>query len=200
MTREDAWAILTEQTASPNLLKHMMAVEAVMRAYARRFGEREETWGLVGLLHDLDYEQHPSQEAGHPFVGATLLRDRGLDAALCRAILSHADYSGVPRETRMEKALFAADELAGFVIAVALVKPSRSLIDVDVASVRRKMRDKAFARGVRREDIVRGAEELGIPLDEHVGVVIQALKEIAPQLGLDGAAGPVPGPGPVPTA
>ncbi len=190
MTRDDAWAILTEYTASPNLLKHMMAVEAVMRAYARRFGEDEPAWGLVGLLHDLDYEQHPSQEAGHPFIAAKLLRERGLDPALCRAILSHADYSGVPRETRMEKALFAADELAGFVIAVALVKPSRSLADVDVASVKRKMKDKAFARGVRREDIVRGAEELGIPLEEHIGMVIQALQGIAPQLRLDGAAAP----------
>ncbi len=189
MTRGDAWAILTEHTSSPNLLKHMLAVEAVMRAYARRFGDNEETWALAGLLHDLDYEQHPSQEAGHPFVGATLLRERGLDEAVCRAILSHADYSGVPRVSRMEKTLYAADELAGFVIAVALVRPSRSLADVDVVSVVKKMKDKAFARGVRREDIVRGAEELGIPLEEHIGVVIQALREIAPQLGLDGQGG-----------
>ncbi len=184
MTREDAWAIVTDHTASPNLQKHMLAVEAVMRAYARRFGEDEEAWGLVGLLHDLDYEKHPSQEAGHPFVGAKLLRERGLDEALCRAILSHADYSGVTRESRMEKALYAADELAGFVIAVALVKPSRSLADVDAPSVEKKMKDKAFARGVRREDIVGGAEALGVPLDEHIGVVIAALKEIGPQLGL----------------
>ncbi len=189
MTRGDAWAILTEHTSSPNLLKHMLAVEAVMRAYARRFGDNEETWALAGLLHDLDYEQHPSQEAGHPFVGATLLRERGLDEAVCRAILSHADYSGVSRVSRMEKTLYAADELAGFVIAVALVRPSRSLSDVDVSSVVKKMKDKAFARGVRREDIVRGAEELGIPLEEHIGVVIQALREIAPQLGLDGQGG-----------
>ncbi len=189
MTRDQAWAILTEQTSSPNLLKHMIAVEAVMRAYARRFGEDEETWGIVGLLHDLDYEQHPSREAGHPFVGAALLRDRGLDERLCRAILSHADYSGVPRETPMEKALFAADELAGFVIAVALVRPSRSLSDVDVGAVKKKMKDKAFARGVRREDIVRGAEELGVPLDAHIETVIHALREVAPQLGLDGRGG-----------
>jgi putative nucleotidyltransferase with HDIG domain len=165
----------------------MLAVEAVMRAYARRFGEDEETWGLVGLLHDLDYEKHPSQEAGHPFAGVELLRQRGFPEPLCRAILSHADYSGVPREGRMEKALFAADELSGFVIAVALVRPSRAITDVDVPSVRKKMKDKAFARAVRRDDIVRGAEELGIPLDEHIGVVIDALKRIAPQLGLDGA-------------
>jgi putative nucleotidyltransferase with HDIG domain len=189
VTRDQAWAILTEQTSSPNLLKHMIAVEAVMRAYARRFGEDEETWGIVGLLHDLDYEQHPSREAGHPFVGAALLRDRGLDERLCRAILSHADYSGVPRETPMEKALFAADELAGFVIAVALVRPSRSLSDVDVGAVKKKMKDKAFARGVRREDIVRGAEELGVPLDAHIETVIHALREVAPQLGLDGRGG-----------
>jgi len=187
MTREEAWGILTEETTNPNLLKHMLAVEAVMRVYARRFGEDAEDWGLVGLLHDLDYERHPSQEAGHPYAGASLLRDRGLDERLCRAILSHADYSGVPRETRMEKALFAADELSGFVIAVALVKPTRSLADVEVSSVQKKMKDKAFAKGVRREDIVRGAAELGVPLEEHIATVIGALQEIAPQLGLDGA-------------
>lgn len=187
MIRDNAWAILNEHTSSPNLIKHMLAVEAVMRAYARRFGEDEGTWGLVGLLHDLDYEKHPSQEAGHPFVGVKLLQERGLDEALCRAILSHADYSGVARLTRMEKTLFAADELAGFVIAVALVRPSRSLVDVDVTSVVKKMKDKAFARAVRREDITRGAAELGIPLEEHIGVVIQALRGIAPQLGLDGS-------------
>ncbi len=193
MTRDEAWAVLTEHTSSPNLLKHMLAVEAVMRAYARRFGEDEETWGVVGLLHDLDYERHPSQEAGHPVVGAALLRERGLDERLCRAILSHADYSGVPRDSLMEKALFAADELAGFVVAVALVRPSRSLADVDVPSVKKKMKDKAFARGVRREDIVRGAEELGVPLEAHIEVVIEALRGIAPQLGLDGQRAHGPG-------
>lgn len=186
MSRDDAWAVLTEQTSSLNLIKHMLAVEAVMRAYARRFGEDEEAWGMVGLLHDLDYERHPSQDAGHPFAGVRVLRERGWDEAVCRAILSHADYSGVPRVTRMEKALYAADELSGFVIAVALVRPSRSLADVDVTSVTKKMKDKAFARGVRREDIVHGADELGVPLEEHIGVVIQALRDIALQLGLDG--------------
>lgn len=186
MTRDEAWSILTEQTQNPNLLNHMLAVEAVMRAYARHFGEDEEAWGLVGLLHDLDYERHPSQEAGHPFAGVALLRARGLDEHLCRAVLSHADYSGVPRETHMEKALFAADELSGFVIAVALVRPSKSLSDVDVAAVKKKMKDKAFAKGVRREDIVKGAEEIGVPLDEHIAAVITALRSIAPQLGLDG--------------
>lgn len=186
MTREEAWALLVAETPSVNLQKHMLAVEAVMRAYARRFGEDEQTWGLVGLLHDLDYEKYPSQEAGHPFKGVDVLRQRGLPEPLCRAILSHADYSGVPRENRMEKTLFAADELSGFVIAVALVRPSRAITDVDVRSVLRKMKDKAFARAVKREDITRGAEELGVPLEEHVGVVIQALTGIASQLGLEG--------------
>jgi len=180
---------LAEHTTNPNLLKHMLAVEAVMRAYARRFGEDEESWGLVGLLHDLDYEKHPSGEAGHPFKGVEVLRGRGVDESLCRAILSHADYSGIPRETMMEKALFAADEVSGFVIAVALVKPSRALADVDVASVKRKMKDKAFAKGVRREDIVKGAAELGVALDDHLAAVIAALQGVAPQLGLDGARG-----------
>lgn len=184
MRREEAWALLVVETPSVNLQKHMLAVEAVMRTYARRFGEDEDTWGLVGLLHDLDYEKHPSQEAGHPFAGVDMLRRRGLPEPLCRAILSHADYSGVPRESRMEKALFAADELSGFVIAVALVRPSRAITDVDVPAVLKKMKDKAFARAVRREDITRGAEELGVPFEEHVGVVIQALTGIASQLGL----------------
>ena len=194
MTREEAWALLVAETPSVNLQKHMLAVEAVMRAYARRFGEDEETWGLVGLLHDLDYEKHPSQEAGHPFAGVDLLRGRGLPEPLCRAILSHADYSGVPRESRMEKTLFAADELSGFVIAVALVRPSRAIADVDVPSVLKKMKDKAFARAVRREDITRGAEELGVPLEEHVGVAIEALKGIASQLGLEGTRANADGP------
>lgn len=157
-----------------------------MRAYAHRFGGDEETWGIVGLLHDLDYERHPSREAGHPFVGVQLLRERGVPEPICRAILSHADYSGVPRETLMEKALFAADELTGFVIAVALVRPERSLAGVDVPAVARKMKDKAFARGVRRGDIAQGAEALGVSLEEHIGFVIRALQGIAPQLGLDG--------------
>src|SRR5271165_5532180 len=157
MRREDAWLLLSEQTSSASLVKHMLAVEAVMRAYARKYGEDEDLWGVVGLLHDLDYERHPSQEAGHPFAAVELLRARGVAEPICRAILTHADYSGVPRESKMEQALYSADELSGFVIAVALVRPSRSLADVDVSSVKRKMKDKAFARGVRREDIVRGA-------------------------------------------
>jgi putative nucleotidyltransferase with HDIG domain len=189
MTRQQAWEILTEHTSNPNLLKHMLGVEAVMRAYARRFEQDEEQWAVAGLLHDMDYERYPSREAGHPFKGVEILRGRGVDETVCRAILSHADYSGVSRETLMEKALFAADELSGFVIAVALVKPNRALAEVDVRSVRKKMKDKAFARGVRREDIVNGAAELGIPLDEHIESVIAALREVAPELGLDGSSG-----------
>ncbi len=155
-----------------------------MRAYARRFGEDEESWGIVGLVHDLDYERCPSQGAGHPFVGVEELRRRGLPEAWCRAVVSHAGYSGVPRQTQMERALYAVDELVGFIIAVALVKPGRSLAEVDVTSVKKKMKDKAFARGVNRDDVGSGAEGLGIPLDEHIDTVIRALREVAPQLGL----------------
>jgi putative nucleotidyltransferase with HDIG domain len=182
--REQAYAILCEWVQNPNLRKHMLAVEACMRAYARRFGEDEEAWGVVGLLHDLDYERYPEPgPGGHPFVGVEELRRRGLPEASCRAILSHADYSGVPRQTRMEKALFACDELTGFVVAVALVK-GRSLRNVDVESVTRKMKDKAFARAVRREDIVRGAEELGVPLDDHIATVLDAMRGVADSLDL----------------
>lgn len=155
-----------------------------MRAYARKFGEDEETWGIIGLLHDLDYERCPSQEAGHPFVGVEELRRRGVPEMWTRAILSHADYSGVPRETQLEKSLYAVDELVGFITAVAYVRPNRSLAEVDVAAVRKKMKDKAFARGVNREDVIKGAEELQIPLDEHIAFVIEALRGVAPQLGL----------------
>ncbi len=184
MTRADAWALVCEWIQNVNLRKHLLAAEAAMRAYARRFGEDEDVWGTVGLVHDLDYERCSSQDAGHPFVGVEELRRRGAPEAWCRAVLSHADYSGVSRESLMEKTLFAVDELVGFVIAVALVKPGKSLADVDVASVRKKMKDKAFARGVNRDDVVRGADGLGLPLDEHIGVVIQALQGIAPELGL----------------
>jgi putative nucleotidyltransferase with HDIG domain len=184
MTREGAWNLLCEWIANPNLRKHLLAAEAAMRAYARKFEEDEETWGIVGLLHDLDYERCPSQEAGHPFVGVEELRRRGVPDTWPRAILSHADYSGVGRETLMEKTLYAVDELVGFIIAVALVKPGKSLAEVDVPSVRKKMKDKAFARGVNREDVIRGAEELGIPLDQHIAFVIGALQNSAQQLGL----------------
>lgn len=184
MTRDQAWALVCEWIANPNLRKHLLAAEAAMRAYARQFGEDEDTWGTVGLVHDLDYERCPSQEAGHPLVGVEELRRRGVPEAWCQAILAHADYSGVPRQSNMEKALYGVDELVGFVIAVAMVKPGKSLAEVDVASVKKKMKDKAFARGVNREDVVRGAAELGIPLDEHIGRVLDALRGVAPQLGL----------------
>lgn len=185
--RADAWALVCEWTASPNLRGHMLAVEAAMRGYARRFGEDEDAWGLVGLLHDLDYERYPSQEAGHPFRGVEHLRARGYPEVVCRAILSHADYTGVPRESRMERALHACDELTGFIVAVALVRPSRSVHEVDVASVRKKMKDKAFARPVDRGEMLRAADALGVPFDEHVAVVIQAMQGIAAEIGLAGA-------------
>ncbi len=184
MTRDEAWALVCEWMQNPNLRKHLLGVEAAMRAYARKFGENEEVWGAVGLLHDLDYERCPSQEAGHPFVGVEELRRRGLPEAWCRAILSHADYSGVPRTTPMEKSLYAVDELVGFLIAVALVRPTRRIADVDAAAVKKKMKDKAFARGVRRDDLIAGAAGLGVPLDEHIGFVLHALQQIAPALGL----------------
>lgn len=184
MTRDEAWALVCAWMQNPNLRKHLLAVEAAMRAYARKFGGDEETWGIVGLLHDLDYERCPSREAGHPFVGVEELRRRGVPEEWCRAILSHADYSGVPRQSLMEKALFAADELVGFIIAVALVKPNKSLAEVDVVSVKKKMKDKAFARGVNRDDVMRGAEELAVPLDGHIDFVIRALQQVASQLGL----------------
>ena len=185
--RGDAWALLCEWTPNPNLRKHMLAVEATMQSYARRFGEDEALWGLVGLLHDLDYERHPSQEAGHPFKGVEYLRANGYPEIVCRAILTHADYSGVSRESHMERALHACDELTGFVIAVALVRPSRSLHEVDVAAVKRKMKDKAFARAVSRDEIVRAAEVLGVPFDDHVALVIDAMRGIAGDLGLAGS-------------
>ena len=184
MTRDDAWVLLCEWIQNPNLRKHLLASEAAMRASARKFGEDEDAWGIVGLLHDLDYERHPSQDAGHPFVGIEELKRRGLPDAWTRAMLSHADYAGLARETTMEKTLFAVDELVGLITAVALVRPHKSLAEVDVAAVRKKMKDKAFARTVNREDIVRGADGLGVPLDEHIAFVITALQQIAPQLDL----------------
>jgi putative nucleotidyltransferase with HDIG domain len=189
--RAQAWELVCEWTPNPNLRNHMAAVEAAMRAYARRFGEDEDLWGLVGLLHDLDYERFPSQEAGHPFRGVEHLRALGYPEVVCRGVLSHADYSGVVRESRMEHALHACDELTGFIVAVALVRPSRSLHDVDVAAVKKKMKDKAFARPVNREELLHAAAALGIPFDEHVAVVIGAMQGIAGELGL--AGGPAPG-------
>jgi predicted hydrolase (HD superfamily) len=158
-----------------------------MRAYARRFSEDEETWGLVGLIHDFDYERYPTPEE-HPYKGNEILQARGYSGEIRRAIMSHAEYTGVSRETPMEKALFACDELAGFITAVALVKPGKTLVEVDAKSVRKKMKDKAFARSVRREDIVNGARELGVDLDEHITFCIEALKGIAKELGLTGSA------------
>lgn len=185
--RQRAWQLLTEYTRSPHLIKHALAVEAAMRHYARHFGEDEEIWGVVGLLHDFDYERWPSLE-DHPFRGAEILRQRGYPEHVVRAILGHGQHTGVPRDTLMARTLFAVDELCGFVIACALVRPSRSVLDLEVSSVKKKLKDKAFARGVRREDIQQGADELGIPLDEHIGHVIAALRRVAAELELDGRA------------
>jgi putative nucleotidyltransferase with HDIG domain len=177
-----------EYTASDALRKHMYAVEIAMRALAERYGEDPESWGLVGLLHDFDYERYPNQAhsptEGHPAEGVRLLAERGLPEPMQRAILGHATYSGVPRDTLMARALFAVDELAGFLVACALVRPSRSLQDLEVSSVKKKLKDKAFARGVSREDVIRGAEELGVPLDEHIAFVLDALRPHEKTLGL----------------
>jgi putative nucleotidyltransferase with HDIG domain len=182
-SRQEAYAILTEHTHGESLIKHALAVEGAMRFYAARAGEDAEMWGVAGLLHDFDYEQYPSLD-DHPFKGAEILRTRGCDEELIRTILSHADHTGVPRETSMQRALFAVDELSGFVTAVALVRPSRKLEDVEPSSVKKKLKDRAFARNVSREDIKRGAELLGLSEDEHIANVLAALKAIAPELGL----------------
>jgi putative nucleotidyltransferase with HDIG domain len=185
MNCEEGWCLLTEFTQSESLRKHALAVEACVRAYARKFGEDEETWGLVGLIHDFDYEKYPSAE-DHPFRGSEILAERGVSEEIRRAILSHADYSGVPRVSKLEKTLFACDELAGFITAVALVKPSKSLNEVDAKSVRKRMKDKAFARSVNRQDIINGAADLGVDLDEHITFCVEAMKTIAERLGLAG--------------
>src|SRR5436190_21722664 len=181
--RERAWGLLTEFTQSESLRKHALAVEACMRAYARKMGGDENLWGVVGLIHDFDYEKWPSLE-DHPYRGNEILKERGYSDEIRRAIMSHAEYSGVTRDSTMEKALFACDELAGFITAVALVKPGKSLAEVDAKSVRKKMKDKAFARSVSRDDIVNGARDLGVDLDEHIAFCIEAMKGIAQQLGL----------------
>ncbi|MBZ5647172.1 MAG: HDIG domain-containing protein [Acidobacteriia bacterium] len=183
--RGAAWGLLCEYTQSESLRKHALAVEACMRAYARRFGEDENLWGNVGLLHDFDYEKWPSAQ-DHPFRGSEILKERGYDDAFRRAILSHADYSGVSRESKLEKTLFACDELAGFITATALVKPNKSLAEVEAKSVRKKMKDKAFARSVNRDDITKGAVEVGADLEEHIAFCIGAMKAVADQLGLAG--------------
>jgi len=185
MDRQSAWELLCEYTKGDGLRKHGLAVEAVMRHFARTHGEDEETWAIAGLLHDFDYEQNPTEE-GHPFVGAQILRERGYPDEVVRAILGHADYTGVPRDTLMAKALYAVDELTGFVTAVALVRPNKRLDEVEPASVRKKMKDKAFARSVNRDDIVKGAQELGVDLDAHIAEVIGAMRAVAGELGLGG--------------
>ena len=187
-TREEAWEILNEYTKNPNLIKHALAVEAGMKAYARRFGEDEEKWAVVGLIHDFEYEQYPDLgPGGHPFKGAEIMREMGLDEALIRAVAAHApEITGVTLETNMEKAIYAVDELTGLIIAVALVRPSKSILDVKVRSVRKKWKDKGFAAGVKREDIEDGAAQLGVELSEHIGIVLEAMKAIAAELGLEG--------------
>jgi predicted hydrolase (HD superfamily) len=188
MTRDEALTLLHEHTQSPALRQHMLAVEAAMRAYAIQQGEDAERWGLVGLLHDFDYERFPNPEHapgdGHPAWGVARLRERGLPDDMCEAILGHAPYCGVPRRSAMAKTLFAVDELCGFLVACALVRPSRSLADLEVSSVRKKLKDKAFARGVSREEVRQAADELGVPLDEHIAVVIRALRPVERTLGL----------------
>jgi putative nucleotidyltransferase with HDIG domain len=185
--RETAWGLLTEFTQSESLRKHALSVEACMRAYARKLGGDEALWGVAGLLHDFDYEKYPSLD-DHPYKGNEILKERGYPEEIRRAIMSHAEYTGVTRDSPMEKALFACDELAGFITAVALIKPGKSLVEVDAKSVRKRMKDKAFARKVNRDDIVNGAAALGVDLDEHITFCIEALKSIADQLGLDGSA------------
>jgi len=186
--RDAAWSLLTRFTQSESLRKHALAVEACMRAYARHFGEDENKWGVIGLIHDFDYEKWPSPE-DHPFKGCQILEEAGYPEDIRRAILSHADYSGVPRESKLEKTLYACDELAGFITAIALVKPGKSVAEVDARSVRKKMKDKPFARSVNRDDIIRGAADLGLDLDQHITYCIEALKSIARELGLAGNSG-----------
>ncbi|HXD16719.1 MAG TPA: HDIG domain-containing protein [Vicinamibacterales bacterium] len=185
LTRDAAWALLTEWTKSESLRKHALAVEASVRGYARLFGEDEEAWGVVALLHDFDYERYQTAE-DHPFRGCEELQRRGYPEWVTRAILSHADYSGIARTSRLEKTLYACDEMSGFVTAASLVRPSKSVLDLEAASVIKRMKDKAFARNVSRDDLRRGAEELNLPLEEHVGNVIRFLRERADALGLRG--------------
>jgi predicted hydrolase (HD superfamily) len=185
LSRDAAWALLTEWTKSESLRKHALAVEAAVRGYARKFGANEDEWGIVGLLHDFDYERYPTLD-NHPFRGCEELQRRGYPDWVMRAILSHAQYSGVLRESPLEKSLFACDEMAGFVTAASLVRPSKSVLDLEASSVIKRMKDKAFAKGVSRDDLRQGAEELGLALDEHVTNVITFLRERADLLGLRG--------------
>lgn len=191
-SREDAWNLLLEYTKSESLIKHGLAVEAAMRAYARHFGEDEERWGITGLIHDFDYEMWPNHERdperGHPVAGAAILEARGYPADIIYAVKAHADYLNLPRNDLMSRTLYAVDELSGFVVAVALVQPGQRIEGMKVSSVKKKLKSKGFARGVNRDDVYRGAEELGVPFDEHVERVIKALEGVADVLGLDGRA------------
>ena len=184
MNRDQALVIVNEFVENENLIRHMLAVEAAMRFYADKFGEDENTWGITGLLHDFDWEIHPTLEQ-HPQAGAPILRERGVPEEIVRAILSHADHTGIPRQTRMEKALFACDEITGLIVAVALVRPSHSLEDLKVKSVKKKWKDRSFAAGANREEIAQAAEEFGIDLWEHVDNVIQAMRRVGPELGFE---------------
>ena len=185
MDRPTAWELLCEYTKNESLRKHALAVEACVRAYARKFGEDEETWGVTGLIHDFDYEVYPNAP-DHPMKGSKILKEKGVSEEIRRAILSHANHTGVPRQTPLEHTLFASDELAGFITAISYVKPHRSVFEVDVASVKKKMKDKAFARSVNRQDIVNGAQELGVPLEEHIDFCVKAMQANAEALGLKG--------------
>jgi putative nucleotidyltransferase with HDIG domain len=187
MDRDQAYQIVTDHVAQENLIHHMLAVEAAMQDYAVRLGEDPDLWGMAGLLHDYDWEIHPTLDS-HPQDGAALLRERGVPESVVTCILSHADHTGVPRQTPMQKALFACDELTGLITAVALVRPSKSLYDVKLKSVRKKWKDARFAAGVDRDEVERAAQDFGVPLDEHIGNVLQSMKRIAPQLGLAGNA------------
>ena len=185
LSRDEAWAIVADYTKSESLRKHMLGVEAAVRGYARQFGEDEDDWGAVALLHDFDYERYPDPD-NHPFRGVEILTAKGYPEWVTRAILSHADYSGVPRESRLEKTLYACDEMSGFVTAASLVRPSKSILDLEASSVVKRMKDKAFARAVSRDDLRRGAEELGLPLDQHIANVIAFMRQQADALGLRG--------------
>jgi len=186
ISRERAWALVTEHVQSESLRKHLLGVEAAVRGYARAAGEDEEGWGFVALVHDFDYEKYPDRD-NHPFRGVEILKSLGYPEWVTRAILSHADYSGVPRETALEKTLYACDELSGFITAAALVRPSKSILDLEAASVIKRMKDKAFARAVPREDLRKGAAELGLPLDVHITNVIGFMRSQADELGLRGS-------------
>ena len=185
LSRDAAWALMTEYTQGESLRKHMLAVEAAVRGYARLWGENEEEWGVVALLHDFDYERWPDQ-ANHPFRGVEILKEKGYPDWVTRAILSHAEYSGVARESRLEHTLFACDEMSGIVTAAALVRPSKSILDLEASSVIKRIKDKAFARAVSRDDLRKGAEEIGLPLDQHITNVIAFMRVEAEALGLKG--------------